>query len=217
MIKVITIEREYGCGAANISRMLADRLGWKLWDQEITDEIARRLKCKREMVEQREERLDSMFYRLAKAFMRGSFEQRIDTAGLELLDAEHLAHLFEKVVTEIAERGNCVIMGRGANWFLRDREDAFHAFLYAPYDEKMRRIIGQGETEREAAQLLESVDRERAAFICKYYGKIWPDRSLYNLMINTKVGDEAVIETLLNTVELLNKQPSAHSQPVLKH
>jgi cytidylate kinase len=217
MIKVITIEREYGCGAAHISRTIADRLGWKLWDQEITEEIARRLKCKREMVAQREERLDSMFYRLAKAFMRGSFEQRIDTAGLELLDAEHLAGFFEKVVTEIAGRGNCVIVGRGANWFLRDREDALHAFLYAPYDEKMRRIIGQGETERDATQLLETVDRDRAAFIRKYYGKIWPDRSLYNLMINTKVGDEAVIELLLNTVALLDTEQSALSQPVLKH
>ena len=51
MIKIITIEREYGCGAANIAATIADRLGWKLWDQEITDEIARRLKCKAEMVQ----------------------------------------------------------------------------------------------------------------------------------------------------------------------
>jgi cytidylate kinase len=204
MIRIITVEREYGCGAANIAGTIASRLGWKLWDQEITEEIARRLKCKKEMVQQREERLDSVFYRLAKVFMRGSFEPRIDTAGLELLDAEHLALLFEKVVTNIAESGNCVIVGRGANWFLRNRHDAFHAFLYAPYDEKMRRVTAQGESEKEAAHLLESVDRERAAFIRKYYGKIWPDRSLYNLMMNTVVGDEAVIESVLNVVGLLN-------------
>src|ERR1700733_12650665 len=205
MIKVITVEREYGCGAANIAGTIADRLGWKLWDQEITAEIARRLKCKHERVAEREERLDSMFYRLIKAFMRGSFEPRIDTADLEVLDAEHLAILFEKVVTDIAGRGNCVIVGRGANWFLRHRDDAFHAFLYAPYEEKMRRVIAQGEREREATHLLESVDRERAAFIRKYYGKVWPDRSLYNLMMNTKVGDDAVIATILNAVDLVNE------------
>jgi cytidylate kinase len=206
MIRIITIEREYGCGAANIAGTIADRLGWKLWDQEITAEIARRLKCKHEMVADREERCDSMFYRLIKAFMRGSFEARIDTAGLEVLDAEHLAVLFEKVVAEVGERGNCVIVGRGAPWFLRHRDDAFHAFLYAPYEEKMRRTMAQGESERDAANLLESVDRERAAFVRKYYGKEWPDRSLYNLMINTKVGDEAVIATLLNVVELLDQR-----------
>lgn len=204
MIRVITIEREYGCGAANISAAIADRLGWKLWDREITAEIARRLKCKHEMVAEREERVDSMFYSLIKSFMRGSFEPRIDTANLEVLDAEHLAFLFERVVKEIADDGNCVIMGRGANWFLRERDDAFHTFLYAPYEEKLHRVIAQGESEREARNLLETVDRDRAAFIKKYYGKVWPDRSLYNLMINTKVGDDVVIESILDMVGRLN-------------
>jgi cytidylate kinase len=207
VIRIITIEREYGCGAAHIAQSIADHLGWKLWDQEITSEIARKLKCKAELVEAREERCDSMFYRLIKSFMRGSFEPRVDTADLELLDAEHLAVLFEKVITRIGEDGNCVIVGRGANWFLRNREDAFHAFLYAPYDEKLRRVMAQGENEREAAHLIESVDRERAAFIRKYYGKEWPDRSLYNVMVNTKVGDELAISTILGFVEALNQRP----------
>lgn len=224
MIRIITIEREYGCGAAHIAGTIADRLGWKLRSQEITAEIARRLKCEHEMVAEREERCDSMFYRLIKAFMRGSFEARIDTAGLEVLDAEHLAILFEKVVTDVAERGNCVIVGRGAPWFLRHRDDAFHAFLYAPREEKMRRTMAQGESERDAASLLESVDRERAAFVRKYYGKEWPDRSLYNLMINTSTGDDAVITTLLDMVELLNRrgtrvqpnpEPEAYRAPVV--
>jgi cytidylate kinase len=204
MINVITIEREYGCGAAHIAATIADRLGWKLWDQEITEEIARRLRCKKEMVAEREERCDSMFYRLIKAFMRGSFEARIDTTDLEVLDAENLARLFEKVVNDIADRGHCVIMGRGSNYFLRQRKDAYHVFLYASYEEKLRRIMAQGESEREAKQLLESVDAERAAFIKRYYGKVWPDRSLYNVMINTTIGDDAVIESLLDTVRLLD-------------
>ncbi len=159
-----------------------------------------------------------MFYRLVKAFMRGSFEARIDTAGLEVLDAEHLAILFEKVVTDVAERGNCVIVGRGAPWFLRHRDDAFHVFLYAPYEEKMRRTLEQGESQRDAANLLESVDRERAAFVRKYYGKEWPDRWLYNLMINTKAGDEAVIATVLDAIDLLdrrenNVRPAPSAEP----
>ena len=208
MIRVITIEREYGSGAANIAAAIADRLGWKLWDQEISEEIARRLKCKKEMVQQREERLDPLYYRLIKAFMRGSFEPRVDTADLELLDAEHLAMLFDKVVNQIAEQGNCVIIGRGSNWFLRHRDDCFHAFLYAPYEEKFRRVLAQGESEREATHLLESVDRERAAFIRKYYGKDWPDRSLYNVMMNTVIGDDAAVDALLNMVDVVNRQHS---------
>jgi cytidylate kinase len=212
VIKVISVEREYGCGAANIAQTIASRLGWKLWDHDISAEIARRLKCKTELVEAREERCDSMFYRLIKSFMRGSFEPSVDSADLELLDAEHLAILFEKVVTEIAQRGDCVIVGRGAPWFLRDREDAFHVFLYAPYAEKMRRLLAVGESEKEAQHLLESVDPERAAFIRKYYGKVWPDRSLYNIMMNTSIGDDTVITTILDAVATMNKQAETVSR-----
>jgi cytidylate kinase len=210
MIRIISVEREYGCGGSHIAQSLADRLGWKLWDQEITDEIARRLNCKAEHVQAREERCDSVYYRLIKTFMRGSFEPRVDTANMELLDAEHLALLFEKVVKEIADRGNAVIVGRGAAWFLRDRDDAFHAFLYAPYPEKMRRLLETGESQSDAENLLDSVDRERSAFVRKYYGKIWPERSLYNMMMNTTIGDDAVTDTILNVVETTNRVAQPH-------
>jgi cytidylate kinase len=203
MINIVTIEREYGSGAPNIAATVAARLGWKVWDHEITEEIARRLKCKAELVERREERVDSMFYRLMKAFMRGSFESQTD-AGLELLDSEHLAGLFEKVITDIASRGNCVIMGRGAPYFLRERDDAFHVFLYAPYGEKYRRIVEWGKSEREAEELLATVDRDRAAFVRKYYNKEWPDRYLYNMMLNVSIGDEAAIETILDGIGRVN-------------
>ncbi|MBV9158345.1 MAG: cytidylate kinase-like family protein [Acidobacteriaceae bacterium] len=208
MFSIITVEREYGSGAASISNTLAGRLGWTLWDHEITCEIARRLKCDIHSVEQREERLDTAFYSLAKIFMRGSYEDSFTGSGLELLDAEHLSRLFEKVVNDVAARGKCIIVGRGAPWFLRDRPDAFHVFIYAPYDEKIRRITAGGKSRHEAEDLVERVDRERAAFIKKYYGKVWPQRDLYHLMINSKVGDELVVETILSEMEMLRKQPA---------
>ena len=63
MIRVITIEREYGSGAADIARKLADRLGWELWDQKLTDEIARRMECSSRAVEEHGERIDPLYYR----------------------------------------------------------------------------------------------------------------------------------------------------------
>jgi len=209
VIGIVTIEREYGSGAAAIAAALAKRLGWALWDHEITCEIARRLKCDIESVEQREERLDPTFYRLAKIFMRGSYEDSFTGSGLELLDAEHLARLFERVVKDVAARGNCIIVGRGATWFLRDRPDVFHVFIYASRDEKIRRITAQGKRRAEAEDLIERVDRERAAFIRKYYGRTWPQRDLYDLMINSQAGDQVVTEVILNHMDLLQKQPVA--------
>jgi cytidylate kinase len=155
VIKIVTVEREYGCGGGVIARRLADRLGWHLWDHEITAAIAKRLKCKVAAVEQREERLDPTFYRLMKTFMRGSYEDNMGGSGLEVLDADFLAHFFEKLVNEIAAQGNCVIVGRGAPWFLRDRKDAYHIFLYASHEEKIRRITADGKSLRDAEEVLQ--------------------------------------------------------------
>src|SRR5258708_1434035 len=157
MINILTIEREFGTGAPYIADAIAKKLGWSVWDNAITEEIARRLKCKAELVRKREERVDSVFYRLMKAFMRGSFESQTD-ASLELLDAEHLSVLFEKVVNSIADTGNCVIIGRGAPYFLHNRDNAFHVFLYAPYAEKLRRVVEFGKSRQEAEELLETDD-----------------------------------------------------------
>ena len=87
MIKVIALEREYGSGGRAIAEGLAKRLGWTLWDEEITRLIARRLKCDEKAVEEREEKLDPTFYRLVKVFMRGSYEDSYTGGGMELLDA----------------------------------------------------------------------------------------------------------------------------------
>jgi len=201
MVRIIAVEREYGSGATAISKALAAKLGWKLWDEDLTTRIAGRLNCEPKAVEQREERVDSMFYRLIKAFMRGSVEPRTATAGMELLDAENLVVLFEKVIDEIAAEGNAIIIGRGASWFLRERDDVFSIFLYAPYEEKLRRTMQAGIPRKEAEELLETVDQERAAFIRKYYGLEWPHRPLYNLMINTKAGDEEVVRMVVELIE----------------
>ena len=139
--------------------------------------------------------------------MRGSFEAQIETQGLELLDADHIAAWFEAVVQEFAETGDCIIIGRGAPWFLRDRTDAFPVFLYAQYEERLRRTMSQGQSRSAAEHLLQSVDRERAAFVRKYYGKEWPDRHLYNMMLNTRDGDEYVVAAILGRIRSVNAEP----------
>jgi cytidylate kinase len=202
MTDVIVIEREYGSGAAAIAEKLAARLGWKLWDRDITCAIAKRLKCDVKTVEQREERPDSAFYRLVKTFMRGSYEESMGASNVELLDAEHLAKLFERVVTDAAAAGNCVIVGRGAPWFLRGRANVFTVFMYAPHEEKIRRLTAVGKSVEEAEELIERIDRDRAAFIKKYFDRTWPQRDLYDLMINTRIGDEAVIDLILRQTRL---------------
>lgn len=203
MIKIITVEREYGCGGAEIAQKLSDRLGWKLWDQLLTCEIARMANCNQAEVEQREERMDPLYYRLFKSFLRGSFEGSLNVHRLKLLDSDSILRITERVVQEAAAAGNCVIVGRGSQHFLRNREDALRVFLYAPREEKVRRLRSRGKSETEAEELVDTVDRERAAFIEKYFHVEWPNRSLYHAMLNTAGGEETVIQTILNLRESL--------------
>ena len=92
MIKIVTVEREYGCGGGQIAQKIADRLGWKLWDQLLTSEIARLSNCDECEVESREERVDPLYYRLFKSILRGSFEGSLNVHRLKLLDADTILH-----------------------------------------------------------------------------------------------------------------------------
>lgn len=206
MIRVITIEREYGSGGADIAKLVAGRLGWKLWDQLLTNEIARLMDCDCRAVEEHEEKRDPLYYRLMKAFMRGSHEGVQNAPRLRMVDTDCVREIAQRVVTKAAEGGNCVIVGRGSAYYLQNRRDAFHAFIYAPFAHKVRRLRTTGKSESEAVELAETVDRDRAAFIKQYFGVEWPDRHHFHLMINSVVGDEAATEIILNGVGMLEKQ-----------
>jgi len=198
MINVLTIEREYGSGAADIAQKLAQRLGWKLWDQELTDEIARHMECDRRHVEQQEERKDPLHYRLFKAFLRGSFEGSQNAPRMKIADAEGIRQITEKLVRKVASEGNCVIVGRGSAYYLRDAPEAFHVFIFAPFEEKVRRVQQGGKSEEEAIQLVETVDQDRKAFIKEHFGIEWPARHFFHLMVNSTMGDEPSVQIILD-------------------
>jgi cytidylate kinase len=215
MINIITIEREYGCGGGEIAQLLANRLGWKLWDQRLSEEIARLANCPRAVVEAREERNDPLYYRLFKSFLRGSYEGSLNAPKLNLVDSETILKTTRRVVEHVAEKGNCVIVGRGSQQFLRTRTDTLRVFLFAPRENKVRRLLGRGKSEREAEALVDSVDRERADFIQKYFKVEWPDRAIYHAMLNTAIGDEAVVDMILSLLRTFQAKTTSFSAPDL--
>jgi cytidylate kinase len=207
MIRIVTIDREYSSGASNIAGKLSERLGWTLWDQALTDEIARLMDCPSKTVEEREERKDPVTYRLFKSFMRGSFEGSLNAPRLKMVDADCIREVSQRVVMDAAQRGNAVIVGRGSAFYLHDRTDTLHVFIYAPFEEKVRRLISGGKTEDEAVELVETVDEERSAYIQKYFDIEWPSRQFFHLMVNSGMGDELAIETILHAVSKFDKRP----------
>jgi cytidylate kinase len=203
MINVLTIEREYGSGAAEIAQKLADRLGWKLWDQLLTDEIARNMQCDREHIEERGERKDPLYYRLFKSFLRGSFEGSQTVPQMKIADAEGIRRVAERMVRAAAKEGNCVIVGRGSAYYLRDLPNAFNIFIYAPFEEKVRRLQQAGKSEKDAIERVQTIDLERAAFVKQYFGIEWPARQFFHLMLNSTMGDAAVVQTVLDSLSTI--------------
>jgi cytidylate kinase len=197
VIRIITIEREYGCGAAQIAARLAALLGWKLWDQQLTQDIARLAHCEHSAVAQREERCDPLYQRLLKSFVMGSYEGIRGGQPVEMLDSDSIFKISQQVIERAASTGNCVMVGRGSQHFLQHRRDVLRFFLYAPTAEKVRRLVAEGNTQAHAEALVDTVDRERAAFIKNYFHADWPNRSVYHAMINTALGEEAVVEAIL--------------------
>jgi cytidylate kinase len=220
MYKIITVEREYGCGAGEVARQLAERLGWKLWDHALTEEIAKLANVECAAVERCEERADTTFRRLVNTFLRGSYESHMSAAGSEPFNTDRFVTVGQQVMENVARAGNCVIVGRGAPYFLRERGDAFHVFLYASFPEKVRRLKLLGKSQREAEQLLDNIDRERIEFVKRYFNADWPTRSLYHMMINTAIGNENVISIILNSMGIfehgpIRVQPPTHSSEQL--
>jgi cytidylate kinase len=203
MFRIVTIEREFGSGGGGIACELSHRLGWKLWDRQLTTEIAQRAQVDESAVALCDERVDSRLYRMAKAFWRGSYERGDCNAASRTFDTDRMISMMEEIMRKIAEEGNAVIVGRGSPFFLREREDTLRIFTYAPRDEKIRRMIELGKCREEAQDLVDNVDKERIAYVKHYFNADWPTRSFYHMMINTIVGDENVIATILNTMKTL--------------
>ncbi|HEX4119358.1 MAG TPA: cytidylate kinase-like family protein [Verrucomicrobiae bacterium] len=206
MIRILVIEREFGAGAATIADLTARRLGWKLLDHALTEQIAQLAKISPEVCQHREERIDSWLYRLAKVFWRGSHERSVGFPDTDIVDADHLICLSQHVIENAAQEGLCVIVGRAAAYFLRERTDTFCVFLYASREFKYRRVLAEVKNEAEALKLTDTVDEERAAFIRHYYKVEWPSRHLYNAMLNTAIGDDATVDTILNLIDAANRR-----------
>ena len=216
-IRVVTLEREFGSGGGVIAAQLAARLGWKLWDQLLTEEVARRLGCECRAVEERQETQDPIYYRLLKAFMKGSFEGSLNAPRLNLVDTECIRDVMAKLLPEIVEEGNCVIVGRGSSYFLSGRTDVFHVFVYAPFEERVRRLESTGKSEREAIDLAETIDRDRAEFIKQYFKVEWPGRDRFHLMLNSAMGDAVAVTIILDAIAQYNAVENHRSTQGAEH
>ena len=203
MIRVITIEREYGAGGSDIAAALAKTLGWRLIDQCLIDEVAELARINHQLAERCDERVDPWYHRLGKAFWQGSIDRITALRNSEVFDSERMMELASKVIDHAAETGQCVIVGRGGACQLSKRADTFHVFLYASHKYRLR-YLKERYPERAdfAEQDMEENDRRRETYMRTFFKQDWDARKMYHVMINVCIGEQAVIDTILQATYL---------------
>ena len=205
MKQILVLDSEFGSGASIIGEQLALRLNWKLFDQALSEEIARLAQIPVDVCRQREERRDPWLQRSINLIWKGALVPKLPLPDLAILDADRLVSIVEQVVKQAAESRPCVIVGRGAPWFLRQRDDLFSVFLFASRELRYRRVLARTGNEAQAIELVDTLDEERRKFVKHYFGHEWPKRQLFHAMLNTGVGDEITIETTLNLLNAINQ------------
>lgn len=205
-VRVITIAREYGSGGAVIGQDLALRLGWKHLDREIMLELARRAHVRPSDMAQMDENPGSFISRLLKAFWLGNAYAWYGPAT-QIADPDYIAELTAMVIAEAAKLERCVIVGRGAQCVLRDRDDAFHVFLYGSREQRLKRVLNRHPTRERCAAALDEFDRVRASYIRQYYKCDWANPHLYHLMVNSDPGLEHTEALILSAAGLSSREP----------
>ncbi len=199
--RVLTVDREFGSGGGRVAQAIAKRLGWKLLDEEIIEAIAYTAHVDKKVVKRYDEHVDSWLQRLNQQTMRSAAL----AAGLELregalFDCQEMVKLTQKIVEQGHAEGNCVIVGRGAQCILRHKPDVFHAFIYAPYKERILRLRKRLEPGANVEQRIRNVDNERAEYLQRYFRKCWTDLHLYDLLILAREEEDSTADVILNAM-----------------
>ena len=197
MFNVITISREYGSGGATLAEMLARSLDWKLVDESLVAEIAKRAKVDPAIAARYDECVDPWFHRLVKGLWQGGYEGLATAVDSKTIDSEGMTKFAAEIIREAALLGQCVIVGRGAQCILRNHKNVFHVSIFGPHQQKIQRMRDRLAPGMNAERVMEETDRRRAAYIQRFYGEDWKDRRLYHLVICSALGLETVRDTIL--------------------
>jgi len=211
MFRVITVSREYGSGGAAIARKVAEQLGWRLLDEHLVEAVARRAQVDVNTARRFDESIDSWWHRLNRAGLwAAAIEAGATPADAQFFDAETMAAIMQEVIRGAASTGDCVIVGRGAQCVLRDLPGVFRVFIYGSWPERIARAQRRLGSARDAAKLLQSVDRTRAECVRRYFGCDWKDPHLYHMMISSHLGIENAAAMIIHAVrddELVSVSP----------
>lgn len=196
--KIITISRQFGSGGRSIGRAVAEKLGIPFYDKEIVDQIAVESGFAPSYVAEHGEHAPGK-----SAFSYAFAPQGIPGVMQGLSAADFLWHIQCNVIMQLADKGPCVIVGRNADYILKDRPDVLNIFVHADMDYRSDRIVRlYGESEKAPVARLQEKDKRRRINYQHYTGRDWGKAENYDLCLNSgKLGEEACVDFIVHTVK----------------
>ena len=196
--RIITVSRQFGSGGRSVGKKLAEKLGYAYYDKELVKQVSLATGFAPEFIEEKGE------YAQSRSKLSYLFTT-VGTAGVMngMTAADYLYTMQRKVILDLAEKGDCVIVGRCADYILRDRPDTLHAFIHAPVPYRAERIVRlYGESEQSPEKRLADKDGKRRVNYEHFTGRTWGAAENYDISLNTaSIGEDACVELLYRIVK----------------
>ena len=186
---IITIAREYGSGGRYVGKLVADKLGIKLYDKEFVMKVAKETGLSEEFIEKNEQKRDSL-----AALNNGYYSEYNNSNELFAKESE--------IIKDIAKKESCVIIGRCADSILGNKNNVVKVFIYSTMNDKIKRATKYyGMNKQKAEKEIEKIDKQRENHYKYYTGKEWKDFENYDICINSDaLGVEKTAEMICNIV-----------------
>ena len=190
---IITIGRQHGSSGREIARLLAEKLNYKCYDKEIVDEAANHSDFSRDLIDAFDEKRMSAFILHAGGYgLNENFRLNMQVVSAQF-----------EAMRNIAEKGNCIFVGRCADYILRDHDDLISVFIIGDMDERLKCLERrQGLDEVEERKKIKEVDKDRSSFYRYYSDQTWGDAQNYDMCINSsKLGVEGTVQVILDYIK----------------
>ena len=199
--KIFTISREYGAGGLPVGHFIAEKLGIPFYDKKLVEHVAEESGFAPKFIEEHGEHAPSR-----SVFSYAFAPQGVPGVMNGLSTSDYLWNVQCSVILQLAEQGPCVIVGRNADYILKDRDDVFNVYLHASTPARIARILGDGVVTKDPEGLLEERDKRRRLNYQHYTGRTWGMSQNYHMCLDTSVlGFEKSAELIIEAAKACTK------------
>lgn len=205
MKSIITISREFGSGGHSIGKLVAEKLAYRFYDRALVDQVAERSGFSPEFI------LENGEYASARSSLLFALAAAGQYSGLSMQDRLYIEQA--KIIEEFADTGRCVIVGRCADYILRDRTDCLHVFICADMKSRAERIVARyGQSEKSPEKRLTEKDQKRRVYYKNYTGRVWGQAQNYDLCLNSGVLGVETCAELIVQIASIKDECTVHGQ-----